>query len=124
VKIFELDGHGAHDAAVAEVYDERQRFSATNYVALLRGVYLGGPRTGADEWSRYIHRLSPDAYEAFFLDVDSLIEAGELWEVPTPEQVAEIRARVLARKDEIQADGARSMHRRMPEFQAEEGECE
>jgi len=56
---------------------------------------MAGDHRGRGEWSRYIRALEPDAYNAFFYDVDQLIDAGELVYVPTPEERAEIQQRVL-----------------------------
>jgi len=83
----------------AEVYDERQKMSASAYVAHLKEAMAGtaDPKERL-AWSKYIVGLQlrePDAYNAFFFDVDALIDQGELVYVPTPEERAEIQRRIL-----------------------------
>jgi hypothetical protein len=68
---------------------------------------MAGDHRGRREWSRYIQALEPDAYNAFFYDVDALIDAGELVYVPTPEERAEIQQRVLDNIDHWREEASR-----------------
>lgn len=101
---------GSQEPVAAEVDNERQRYSAGRYVAHMKGALLGN-EIGRGEWSRYIRSLPADSCEEFFGEVDALIERGELWQVLTPEEKADCVRQVLARKDEIQSDASRPMHR-------------
>ena len=104
----QLDPHWQPPEVAAEVDSERQRYTAARYVEQQRSA-MDGDHTGRREWARFIRSLSDEDYGMFFAEVDELIEAGGLVAVLTDEQKAEARERVLARKDEIQADNARLM---------------
>jgi hypothetical protein len=82
------------DTSSAEVFDLRERYSAKRYVAHMKAA-MAGDHKGRGEWARHIHSLSPDDYNAFFWDVDRLVEAGELVHVLSPEEVAQVQQRVL-----------------------------
>ena len=84
----------------AEVEDQRERYSAARYVQCMRAA-MNGDRSHFKEWQRHIHALSPEDYGAFMWEVDLLIMAGRLTAVLTDEQMAEVKERVLERKDEI-----------------------
>lgn len=101
------------DVGHAEVDLDRERYSPAKYVALQRSIYLGEnpEQKGRAEFSRYILSLCGTELDEYWLETDQLISNGALWTVLTPEEVEAARQRVLARKDEIQADAARPMHR-------------
>jgi hypothetical protein len=101
------------DVGHAEVDLDRERYSPAKFVALQRSIYLGEnpEQKGRAEFSRYIRSLRGSELDEYWLETDQLIDGGALWTVLTPEEVEAARQRVLARKDEIQADAARPMHR-------------
>jgi hypothetical protein len=71
---------------IAEVDNERDRYTAARYIAHLKACELGD-RRGFKEWSQRLLKMrqeSPDDYEVFFRQVDELIEAGEWHTVLTP----------------------------------------
>lgn len=103
-----LDPHWQPPEATAEVESERERYSAARYVQHQRAA-MDGDFTGRREWALAIARMSPEDRQAFFDEVDMIIWSGGLVAVLTTEQIEEVRQRVLARKDEIQSDNARSM---------------
>jgi hypothetical protein len=68
---------------------------------------MAGDHRGRGEWSRYIRALEPDAYNAFFYDVDQLIDAGELVYVLTPEEEEAKKQRVLDNIDHWREEASR-----------------
>lgn len=101
-----LPAEVTHD--VGEVYDERSVYSALKYVHHMRAWMNRADITDPKEldaltkekaaFSRFIKRMEyyePDAYQAYFFEVDGYIEAGELVHVLTEEEHAEKRKRIL-----------------------------